>query len=179
MRVARLTDEGNWKSLLPIVEDIFFASSRVQIFADERTRDSFKARCLDRYLNHYIESFFIARAHDGVVIGYLAGCLENPMLNLLFDDLGYYKAFAPHCASYPCHLHVNVATDYRSLGVGAALIEAFARQASNVQAPGMHIVTNEGARNIRFYERNNFHILSTTYSNGTRVVFMGRQLRQK
>jgi GNAT superfamily N-acetyltransferase len=75
-------------------------------------------------------------------------------------------------------LHVNVATDYRNHGVGAALIQAFARQALNVQAPGIHIVTNEGACNIRFYERNNFRILSTTYSNDARVVFMGRQLRQ-
>ena len=177
MRVARLIDEADWKSLLSIVESIFFATSRVQIFTDEQARYSFKVRWLDRYLNHYIESFFIARADDGVVIGYLAGCLENAMLNPLFDDLGYYKAFAPYCASYPCHLHVNVATNYRNHGVGAALVEAFATQASNVQAPGVHIVTNEGARNIRFYERNNFRILSTTYSNGARVVFMGRQLR--
>jgi len=178
MRVAQLIDEENWKSLLPIVENIFFATSRVQIFADEQTRNSFKARWLDRYLNHYIDSFFIARADDSVLIGYLAGCLENPMLNPLFDDLGYYTAFAPYCESYPCHLHVNVAADSRNYGVGTALIEAFATQASNAQAPGMHIVTNEGARNIRFYERNNFRILSTTDSNGVRVVFMGRQLRQ-
>ena len=40
------------------------------------------------------------------------------------------------------------------------------------------LVTNEGTRNIRFYERNNFRILSTTRSNGVRIVFMGRQLRQ-
>jgi GNAT superfamily N-acetyltransferase len=100
------------------------------------------------------------------------------MLNPLFNDLGYYKAFAPFCASYLCHLHINIAADYRNHGIGAALIEAFAAQASTVRAPGMHIVTNEGARNIRFYERNNFRILSTTYSNGARVVFMGRQLSQ-
>ena len=179
MRVARLIDETNWKSLLPMVENIFFASSRVQIFADEQTRNSFKAQWLDRYLNHYINSFFIVRADDGVLIGYLAGCLENPMPKPLFNDLGYYKAFAPYCGSYPCHLHVNVAADYRNHGVGTTLIEAFAAQASNAQAPGMHIVTNEAARNIRFYERNNFRILSTTYSNGAQVVFMGRQLRQE
>src|SRR5262249_2200360 len=83
-----------------------------------------------------------------------------------------------YCALYPCHLHINVAADYRNHGVGTALIEAFATQASNTQAPGMHIVTNEGARNISFYERNNFRILSATYSGGARVVFMGRQLRQ-
>jgi GNAT superfamily N-acetyltransferase len=178
MRVVRIVDEANWQSLLPIVENIFFAASSVQIFADEPARNSFKARWLDRYLNHYIESFFIARADDGVLIGYLAGCLENPILNPLFNDLGYYKVFAPYCASYPCHLHINVASDYRNHGVGAALIEAFAAQASNIEAPGMHIVTNEGTRNIRFYERNNFRILSTTHSNGMRIVFMGRQLRQ-
>ena len=178
MRVVRLVDEANWKRLLPILESIFFATSRVQKFADTQARNSFKTKWLDRYLNHYIDSFFIARADDDVLIGYLAGCLENPILNPLFNDLGYYKVFAPYCASYPCHLHINVAADYRNHGVGAALIEAFAAQASNIQAPGMHIVTNEGARNIRFYERNNFHILSTTDSNGKRVVFMGRQLRQ-
>src|SRR5262245_42586322 len=178
MRVIRLTDEADWKSLLPIVENIFFAASRVQTFSDEQARNSFKARWLDRYLNHYIDSFFIARADAGIVIGYLAGCLENPVLNPLFNDLGYYKVFAPYCASYPCHLHINVTANYRNHGVGAALIEAFVAQASNIQAPGMHIVTNEGTRNIRFYERNNFRILSTTRSNGTRVVFMGRQLRQ-
>jgi GNAT superfamily N-acetyltransferase len=178
MRVVRIVDETNWKSLLPIVENIFFSTSRVQIFADEPARNSFKARWLDRYLNHYIDSFFIARADDDVLIGYLAGCLENPILNPLFNDLDYYRMFAPYCASYPCHLHVNVAANSRNHGVGAALIEAFAAQASNIEAPGMHIVTNEGARNIRFYERNNFRILSTSHSNGLRVVFMGRQLKQ-
>jgi GNAT superfamily N-acetyltransferase len=178
MRVVRLVDEANWKCLLPIVENIFFTTSRIQKFADEQARNSFKARWLDRYLNHYIDNFFIARADDGVLIGYLAGCLENPILNPHFTDLGYYKVFAPYCASYPCHLHINVAADYRNHGVGAALIEAFAEQASNIQAPGMHVVTNEGARNIRFYERNDFRPLSTTHSNGMRVVFMGRQLKR-
>ena len=42
----------------------------------------------------------------------------------------------------------------------------------------MHIVTNEGTRNIRFYERNNFRILSMTCWNNARVVFMGRKLEQ-
>ena len=178
MRIDRLADQPNWKSFLPIIDNIFFATSRVQIFADDQVRNSFKARWLDRYVNNYIDSLFIARTDDGALIGYLAGCLENPVLNPLFNDLSYYKAFAPFCALYPCHLHVNVNADYRNHRVGAALIEAFATQASNVQAPGMHIVTNEGARNIRFYEHNGFRVLSVTCSKGARVVFMGRQLER-
>jgi len=176
MRIARLMDEANWRSLLSPIDDIFFATSRVQVFADEQTRNLFKAKWLDRYLSHYIDSFFIARADDDVLIGYLAGCLENPTLSPLFDDLSYYKAFASYCVSYPCHLHINVAANYRNHGVGAALIDAFATQVANSHAPGMHIVTNDGARNIRFYEQNNFRILSTTYSNDAQVVFMGRRL---
>ena len=144
MRVARLMDEANWKSLLAIVESIFFDTSTVQIFADEKTRNSFKAKWLDRYLSHYIDSFFIARADDDVLIGYLAGCLENPTLNPLFNDLGYYKVFAPYCASYPSHLHVNVAAHYRNHGIGAALVEVFGAQASNAQSSGIHVVTNAG-----------------------------------
>ena len=38
----------------------------------------------------------------------------------------------------------------------------------------MHLVTNEGARNVRFYEQNGFRVLATTLSHGTPVVFMGR-----
>src|SRR5215475_5416587 len=178
MRVVRLIDESNWKSHLAIVENIFFATSRIRIFADEQARSSFKMRWLDRYLIHCVDSFFIALANDGVLIGYLAGCLENPTLSPLFDDLGYYKVFAPYCVSYPSHLHINIAADYRNRGIGGALIEAFAERASGVHAPGIHIVTNQGARNIRFYERNNFRALSTTDSDGVPVVFMGRQLRQ-
>ena len=49
--------------------------------AHEQARNSFKVRWLDRCLNHYIDSFFIARSDEGGLIGYLAGCLENPMLN--------------------------------------------------------------------------------------------------
>jgi len=40
----------------------------------------------------------------------------------------------------------------------------------------MHIITDKGTRNISFYERNSFRILSTTYLNGAQVVFLGSDL---
>jgi GNAT superfamily N-acetyltransferase len=167
-------DEPDWRSLLPRVEEIFFTSSAIQKFADEARRERFKVRWLGRYLEHYLESFFVARNTGDAVVGYLAGCLEDPRKNPLFSDLGYYQAFGPLCASYPAHLHINVAADVRNLGVGAALIAAFAAQVSQRRLPGLHLVTNEGARNIRFYERNGFHLLATTSWNDAPVVFMGR-----
>lgn len=176
MRIVRLIDEPEWQALLPTVEAIFFATSRVKEFSDECARVSFKARWLGRYLDRFAGNFFAARAADDALIGYLAGCLENPTHNPLFDDLGYYRAFGPYCAAYPCHLHINVTADHRNRGVGTALIEAFVAQAAKSKAPGMHIVTNEGARNIRFYERNGFRLLATTHWNNAPVVFMGRRL---
>jgi hypothetical protein len=49
---------------------------------------------------------------------------------------------------------------------------------SQRRLPGLHLVTNEGARNIRFYERNGFRLLATTRWNDAPVVFMGRALNQ-
>jgi hypothetical protein len=42
---------------------------------------------------------------------------------------------------------------------------------------GIHVVTEERARNVRFYEKNEFRLLATARWNGADVVFMGRPLR--
>jgi hypothetical protein len=94
------------------------------------------------------------------LIGYLAECLENPMLSPLFNDLGYYKAFATFCASYPCHLHINIAAGYRNHGVGAALIEAFAElrlferpECTSSRTRGRGMFTSTSATTFAFFRR--------------------------
>ncbi len=178
MRIARLRDEAGWQALVPAVESIFFAASAAPIPADRLAREAFRERWLGRYLEHYIDNAFVAVAADRMVAGYLAGCLDNPAHNPLFDDLGFYRDFAPLCAGYPGHLHVNVDARLRSQGVGAALVRAFAAQASAARLPGIHIVTNAAARNVGFYERNGFRKLSTCRWNQAMNVFMGRPLPQ-
>ena len=42
---------------------------------------------------------------------------------------------------------------------------------------GIHVVTGERARNVCFYEKNEFRLLATAHWNGADVVFMGRLLR--
>jgi GNAT superfamily N-acetyltransferase len=205
MRIVLLKDLPDWRSHLPRVDEIFFTSSAVQSFTDAhraRFKARWLGRYLDNYLSSFfvaLDSLFpppergrvgwgSARdpekwepvfgqdhAQKETVIGYLAGCLDDPTKTPLFADLGYYQAFAPLCADYPAHLHINVAGAARSKGVGAALIEAFAAQCKDAKLPGLHLVTNEGARNVRFYEQNGFRVLATTLSHNTPVVFMGRQ----
>jgi len=174
MRIARLVEEPDWRDILPQIDKIFFATSAVQTFRDDQHRVSFKGRWLGRYLEHFTKSFFIARDEDGTIAGYLAGCLDNPVFSPLFNTV-VYRAFAPLCAAYPCHLHVNVDARFRNRRVGTALIEAFAAHARNYRAPGLHVVTDRG-QHVRFYEQNGFRILAETRSHGIEVLFMGRKL---
>ena len=108
-----------------------------------------------------IESFFVAITEISTVAGYLAGCLDNPAHNPRFADIGYYASFAPLCDCYPCHLHINLDERYRNRGIGSALIDAFAAQAASAGRSGIHVVTGERARNVRFYEKNEFRSLAT------------------
>ena len=111
--------------------------------------------------------------------GYLAGCLDNPAHNPRFTDIGYYASFAPLCDLYPCHLHINLDEHYRNRGIGSALIAAFVAQAASAGRSGIHVVTGERARNVSFYEKNEFRPLATARWNDADAVFMGRLLRPR
>jgi len=179
MRVVRLMDEPNWQSRLSPIEEIFFATSPSAKTLPSDERQPFKERWLGRYIAYDIESFFVAITEIDTVAGYLAGCLDNPAQNPRFADIGYYLSFAPLCDWYPCHLHINLDERYRNRGIGSALIAAFAAQAANAERSGIHVVTGEQARNVRFYEKNEFRPLAAARWNGADSVFMGRLLQPR
>ena len=94
-----------------------------------------------------------------------------------FADVGYFRtAFANLSPLYPAHLHINLAAHFRGQGTGARLIEAFAEIARQAGAPGMHVVTGRGMRNVRFYERCGFVERDSASWKGGEVVFLGRAL---
>ncbi len=177
MRIVRLLDETDWQSRVPAIEQIFFATSRSGQALQGRQRDAFKERWLGRYLAHHLQHFHVAIDDDEAVAGYLAGCLDNPARHPRFADIGYYASFATWCDLYPCHLHVNLDERHRNRGVGSALVDAFAVQATASGVQGLHVVTAAQARNVRFYERNDFRALSKARWDDAEVVFMGRALR--
>ena len=73
-------------------------------------------------------------------------------------------------------LRINLDERYRNRGIGSALIAAFAAQAASAGRSGVHVVTGERARNVRFYQKNEFRPLATARWNRADVVFMGRLL---
>ncbi len=106
-------------------------------------------------------------AADGTLAGYLVGALDE---GSGFDD------FAAAAVEFPAHLHVNLAPEFRSRGIGADLIETFAKDAARAGARGMHVVTSSDARNVRFYERVGFRPRARTTVDGRELVFLGRGL---
>jgi GNAT superfamily N-acetyltransferase len=83
-----------------------------------------------------------------------------------------------HCAIVIRAICTSISTN-ANRGIGSALIAAFAAQAASVGRSGIHVVTGQRARNVRFYEKNEFRPLATARWNGADVVFMGRPLRPR
>ena len=77
--------------------------------------------------------------------------------------------------THPAHLHMNVEAEYRRRGIGAALIERYARDLGGTGIPGIHLSC--GAAPRPFYARNGFTDLAALeVSPGRWVYTLGRRL---
>ena len=174
--IARLDAAGARPDLLAQVEAIFWQAS-ARTFPPGAERDAFQERWLGRYLSAAHDLALVALDRPDVVAGYLVGALGDPARQARFDDIAYFRSdFARLTARFPAHLHINLAAGYRSRGIGALLIEAFAAHARRAGAPGMHVVTGKGMRNVRFYERCGFTERGAAPWKGGEIVFLGREL---
>lgn len=174
--IRRWTDIGAREGLLPLLDAIFFEASGTKSFASDADRQTFRERWLGRYLERDGQWAYLAFDSNDTLAGYLLGSLDDPARTPRFDDIGYFKDFAGLTVAYPAHLHVNLAPAFRNLGIGAQLIDRFAKDAARAGAPGVHVVTGAQARNISFYARNGFRELDRATSNANEVVFLGRRL---
>ena len=166
----------DFASHLGEIDNIFFVSSAKQDFSSSQEKDSFRERWLERYLANHRESFFVALDESGCVIGYLAGCLKNPTTLAHFSDIEYFQTIDDICREYPAHLHINVAPQWRSQGLGVALVERFALWAKLHSVEGIHLVTSSTSRSVPFYRRLGFRELRTFPWNSGISVCMGRKL---
>ena len=172
-------EPGNLASALLAKIDTVFFEAASRSFPPGPEREAFHERWLGRYLKGGSDALFLAMNRN-TVAGYLVGAVENPALQDRFADIGYFRTdFAELCQHFPAHLHINLAPAFRNHGIGACLIDAFADYAAGQGAPGMHIVTGAGMRNVRFYERCSFELRGATMWNGRAVIFLGRVLQPK
>lgn len=167
VEIRRWQDVTPTQQIARELDQIFFESSNTKTFASDEVRAAFRERWFGRYLKQYPEWAYVALSADGSVAGYLVAALDEPSA---------IDAFTAATETYPAHLHINLSPAYRSRGIGASLIEAFASDAKRAGAKGAHVVTSADARNVRFYERVGFAPRARALINGSELVFLGRAL---
>lgn len=182
--IRRWSELGDRERDLGAVEEIFFEASGTKSFASDDERRTFCERWLGRYLAHDAGWFYVAMTAPladessgrGTVAGYLAGSLDDPATTPRFADIDYFRDLTPLTARYPAHLHINLAPQFRSRGWGEALIAAFAADAKKAGAPGMHVITGRGLRNVRFYAACGFTEVGSVVWRDRELVMLGRTL---
>lgn len=175
-RIAQIAGPDCPPHLLQQIDAIFLETTR-RVPAPGPDFDAFRERWLGRYLQGGTDMVLLAMLDEQTVAGYLVGALENPALQERFADITYFRThFADLCRRFTAHLHINLTSAYRNLGVGAQLIEAFAQAATSAGARGMHVVTGRGMRNVRFYQRCGFLERGSMMRDGGEAVFLGRVL---
>jgi GNAT superfamily N-acetyltransferase len=175
--IVSVADGGLSEERLTEVEAIFFEASG-RSFAPGPEREAFRERWLGRYLHGGGDVALLALDRSGKVAGYVIGALTDPATQDRFADIPYFRGdFREQCRRFPAHLHINLGPAFRSLGLGARLIDAFAARAAAAGAPGLHVVTGSAMRNVRFYRRCGFAQEGEALFNGRKVVFLARALR--
>lgn len=175
-RIVRYCEKKVSHAITAYLDSVFFGASATKVFPDEAARAAFRLRWLGNYLIHHPKEAFLALGRDDALAGYLVGSLDDPASDPRQADLGYFQDLAPYTRRFPAHLHVNLAAHYRSHGVGSRLLEAFCAHATALGAPGVHVVTGQGMRNVGFYTRNGFVQVGEAMWNGRPLVMLGRPL---
>ncbi len=175
-RIVRYCEIEITHAVAACLDSVFFAASATKTFPDQAARAAFRLRWLGNYLIHHPNEAFLAVGRDDALAGYLVGSLDDPASDPRQSDLGYFQDFAPHTRRFPAHLHVNLSAQYRSRGLGSRLLEAFCAHATARGAPGVHVVTGQGMRNVGFYTRNGFAQVAEAMWNDRPLVMLGRPL---
>lgn len=181
-QIVRWLDLPAPRSLEAGIDRIFFDASATRSFTDADARAAFRERWLGRYLERFPQWFYVVTDADAGsgdsarALGYLAGCLEDPARSPLFADIGYFDDLRDLTARFPAHLHINLAEEARSRGIGTALIERFCIDAQAAGSCGVHVVTSASSRNVTFYNRCGFSEVRRFASGAIENVMLARAL---
>lgn len=177
LRIERLTGaQAADRCLLDGIDTIFFETA-ARTYPEGPEREAFRERWLGRFLSEPDDPLLIALSASGEVAGYLVGTLENAAVSPRFHDMPYFRErFVRACRDYPAHLHINLAPQFRSRGLGARLLDGFADIVRQAGLPGFHVTTGQGMRNVGFYLANGFREIDAWEREAGTMLFLGRRV---
>jgi hypothetical protein len=104
VKIKRADEVADFATCLGDIDNIFFQSSAKRDFSSQEEKQAFREMSLGRYIEKHRSSLFVALDADGRAVGYLAGCLENPITLNHFNDIAYFRSIEDICRDYPAHL---------------------------------------------------------------------------
>ncbi|MBL7666043.1 MAG: GNAT family N-acetyltransferase [Bacteriovoracaceae bacterium] len=137
------------------IQNIFFETSTKTDFKNPEEKLTFFEKYCGYYLKHHPNFFFLA-LHENKIVGYLCGAVNSASETELYTILSHYGLFEDQYLKYPAHLHMNLTAKLQGQGIGTLLVEAFVNKLKETKVKGMHIITAPKARNVGFYQKNNF-----------------------
>lgn len=140
----------------------------------EVDRQAFLNRWLFQYIDQFPSYTFVA-TEDSNFLGYITAC---PNTSEYFDKLDQkgLDLWSSYYTLYPAHLHINCSSAARGKGVGSRLLAALEIKLRQDHVPGLHLITAKGARNVGFYEKNQYETLCENKLGETSLLFMGKRL---
>ena len=168
MIIASLIDNFE---LFEQVSSIFFESSIKKSFLSEQEKKDFRYKYLDYYKNNYPEFFLIAKKGNKV-LGYVCGSPDSIKDSELFNIVPHYKAFEDYYGELNAHLHINLHSESRGLGIGSNLLREFEK----LNRGAVHLLTSPDADNRNFYLKNGYNIEKIKNFQGVTLLLMGKYL---
>lgn len=171
--LEKIKKEGDLDSVWSSVLEIFFEASPRKNFDNQAQKDSFSYKYLTYYKDKYPDIFLVCR-DEKKILGYICGSPDSINDEVLYKLLAHYQVFEDLYSRFPAHLHINLSSESRGLGVGSKLVENF----ESIVKSNIHIITGPSARNKSFYLKNEFNFESIKPFQDQELLFMGKLISQ-
>jgi GNAT superfamily N-acetyltransferase len=154
--VLRRAGPGDWAAVSRVCADTGLAGAPV----DAGERAAFAEHWIGPYRELRPDWTWVAVC-DQTVVGYLTGApdslaFEKERRRVFNPAADSRQFFSPAIllklwTEHPAHLMMNVAADYRGMGIGAKLLQAFFAELRRAKVPSAHLVC--GPNSHPFFER--------------------------
>lgn len=174
VRFSQLTSKAK-EIMLPQLKEIFYQSSSKKTFKSTEEREEFFMKWCGDYLDYFPEFFYLMVDEASNLLCYLCICPDTAA-NLARLKVKSLSIFSEQYAKYPAHLHMNTHENYRGLGLGGMILAAAETDLRIKKIKGLHLITEESARNFEFYKRHGFQDIFIKEYLNTQLCLMGKDL---
>lgn len=162
-----------YEALKPQIFEIFLSQSNYKSHSFEEQQNYYQ-KWVEIYYSKWPEWFFVCIEKD-TVLGYLCAC---PNSEKTLTDISFkaYHLFKDYYQKYAMHFHINVKPGQTGSGIGSQMLQYLQQIARSKQIDSCHIITSAHEKNVGFYKKNGFLVVSTKVLGTHELLLMSLDL---